>query len=51
VVTHTYATSDTFTVVLTATNDCGMEVVEHDVVVLQPMVKYYIYLPIVLREP
>jgi PKD repeat protein len=51
VVTHTYAISGTYTVVLTATNECDTEVVEHDVVVLPPMVKYYIYLPIVLREP
>jgi PKD repeat protein len=51
VVTHTYAVSDTYTVVLTATNGCGSQVVEHDVVVLRPVVTYYIYLPIVLREP
>jgi len=51
VVTHTYAFSDTYTVVLTATNDCDAQSVEHDVVVLQPLVKYYVYLPIVIREP
>ena len=55
VVTHTYATSDTYSVVLTATNGCGVEVVAHDVVVLAP--KHYvwrpeyIYLPILLKEP
>jgi PKD repeat protein len=42
VVTHTYATSDTYTVVLTATNGCGAEVVAHDVnvtaIVTQPLV-------------
>ncbi|MBN1136638.1 MAG: M28 family peptidase [Anaerolineae bacterium] len=51
VVTHTYAASDIYTVVLTATNACGEQVVEHDVAVLQPVVKYYIYLPIVPRAP
>ena len=51
VVTHTYAFSDAYTVVLTATNTCGEEVVGHEVLVLQPLVRYYIYLPIVVREP
>ena len=51
VVTHTYTFSDTYTVVLTATNDCGVGDVQHDVVVRQPLVKYYVYLPIVIREP
>jgi PKD repeat protein len=49
VVTHTYAVSDTYAAVLTATNDCGMEVVIHDVVVRRPVVKSYFYLPIVLK--
>ena len=51
VVTHTYATSDTYTVVLTATNGCGAGVVDHEVIVLQPPIRYYIYLPIVVRVP
>jgi len=51
VVTHTYAISDTYTVVLTVTNDCDTGVVEHEVVVLQPPEKHTIYLPIVVRQP
>jgi len=51
VVTHTYTFSDTYTVVMTATNDCGVGVVDHEVVVVQLPQRYYIYLPIVVREP
>ncbi len=50
-VTHTYELSDTYTVVLTATNDCGQGSMTHDVVVLRPVEKHYIYLPLVLRQP
>ena len=54
VVTQTYASSGTFTVVLTATNDCSVEVVVHDIVVSQPkhqfLPKDYIYVPMVLKE-
>ena len=51
VVTHTYALGGAYTVVLTATNTCGEEVVQHQVIVLEPPIRYYIYLPIVVREP
>jgi PKD repeat protein len=50
VVTHTYTLSDTYTVVLTATNDCGEQIVEHNVAVYQEPERYYVYLPIVLKS-
>jgi hypothetical protein len=48
VVTHTYAHSGTYTVVLTATNLCGQEVVGRDVTVAAAAI-YRIYLPLLLR--
>ncbi len=50
VVTHTYALTGTYTVVLTATNTCGEQIVEHDVVVHQEAELHRIYLPIVLKS-
>ena len=50
VVTHTYALSDTYTVVLTATNDCGEQSVERDISITQETVRYRFYLPVVVKD-
>ncbi|MBN1953799.1 MAG: PKD domain-containing protein [Anaerolineae bacterium] len=48
VATHAYALSDTYSVVLTATNTCGVDVVVENVVVKSPA--YRLYLPLLLKE-
>ncbi len=50
-VTHSFASSDAYTVIMTASNDCGLQVVTHAVTVepAQPTHKY-IYLPIILKN-
>jgi PKD repeat protein len=50
VVTHAYALSATYTVILTATNDCGEQSVDHNIVVYQEPVRYRIYLPVVVKD-
>jgi PKD repeat protein len=50
-VTHTYATPGAYTVTLTATNGCGVEVVKRAIVVVaEPPQVYEIYLPILLKN-
>jgi hypothetical protein len=49
VVAHTYAQSGTYTVVLTATNTCGQEIVDRDVTVTAAPRIYRFYLPLLLR--
>jgi len=49
VVAHTYALTGTYTVALTATNTCGEQTVQHDVVVNPAPAYYYTYLPVVLK--
>jgi PKD repeat protein len=49
--THTYSLSGTYTVVLTATNECGEEVVQRVLTVTDgPSQAYQVYLPIALRD-
>ncbi len=52
-VTHSFATSGTHTVILTATNDCGEQAITHIVTVEAetPPPPKRIYLPLVLRNP
>jgi PKD repeat protein len=47
-VTHTYGLPGAYTVVLTATNPCGEEVVRRNITVVEVML-HRIYLPLVLR--
>jgi len=49
VVTHTYTQSGTYTVVLTATNTCGQEMVGRDITVAAAPRIYRFYLPLLLR--
>jgi hypothetical protein len=48
-VTHTYTHSGTYTVVLTATNPCGQDIVGKDVTVAAATTIYSVYLPLLLR--
>jgi PKD repeat protein len=50
VTTHTYAMSDTYGAVLTATNACGEEIVERGITVVDEERPYRVFLPIVVRE-
>jgi PKD repeat protein len=49
--TYTFAATGTYTVILTATNDCGEQVVTHDVTVkaAKPP-EYKLYLPLVMKN-
>ncbi len=50
VVTHTYAMTGTYNVLLTVTNACGLTTATHSIVVRPaPPVRYTIYLPLVLK--
>jgi serine protease AprX len=48
-VTHTYAASDTYTVVLSAANECGGQTIDQELTVVAEAGYYRIYLPIVVR--
>jgi uncharacterized repeat protein (TIGR01451 family) len=48
-VQHTYTMSDTYTVVMTATNACGEVSVSDLVVVVEPQQEWKVYLPVVFR--
>ena len=48
-VQHTYTMSDTYTVVMTATNACGEASISHMVVVVEPQQEWKVYLPVVFR--
>jgi hypothetical protein len=50
VVTHTYTHSNTYTVLLTATNLCGEDIVERDITVVGEEGRYKIYVPVAMRE-
>jgi hypothetical protein len=50
VITHTFGVTGTYTVVLTATNACGLETVAEQVRVGHEVIEQRIYLPIVLRN-
>jgi hypothetical protein len=50
VVTHTYALSGTYAVVLTATNPCSLVTVTEQLMVEAPVVEQRIYLPVLLRN-
>lgn len=50
IVQHTYTVSDTYTVVLTATNACGEASISHTVVVTgEPGQVWQVFLPVVMR--
>jgi|GEM_PF-1675162 len=50
VVTHTYAATGTYTVLLTVTNACGTATISHGLTVVAPPIQYYtIYLPLVFK--
>ena len=47
---HTFTTSATFTVLMTATNFCSVPVTATHDIVITPKVWYDIYMPLVLRD-
>jgi len=49
VVTHSYEPAGSFTVVLTATNGCGEQVLSRDVIIGPTEDQFRAYLPIVIK--
>jgi PKD repeat protein len=49
-ISHTYALTGTYTLLLTATNPCDEDVVHTDITVMSPPLLHRLYLPLVLRH-